>query len=51
MYEISESDFQKLETDMHTEMTRLLRRFVMIRKDEPAVPEKRKRGRPKKEKS
>lgn len=54
MYEISKSDFEKLEKDMHVEISRLLRRYVMVRADaivEPnadqaaPVPEKKKRGR------
>lgn len=53
MYEISKSDFEKLERDMHVEISRLLRRYVMVRADRveetadqvAPVPEKKKRGR------
>jgi hypothetical protein len=51
MYKISESDFEKLNESMRAEMTRLLRRHVIITKDEtvkPAASVPEKRGRPKK---
>lgn len=61
LYQISREDFDKLESDLHKEVSKMLNRYILI-KNEPApdpvetadqaapVPEKKKRGRKPKEK-
>jgi len=52
VYTISQSDYYELETSLHREISRLLKRHIIIMEDQPTPKEEpAKRGRPKKVKT